>query len=47
MELKQYQQKVIDDLRRFLSHVSGQMNIPEAYRRYWEEQGVPVGFKGM
>ena len=47
MELKQYQQKVIDDLRRFLSHVSGQMNIPEAYRRYWEEQGVPVGFKGL
>ena len=47
MELKLYQQKVIDDLRRFLSHVSGQMNIPEAYRRYWEEQGVPVGFKGL
>lgn len=47
MELKQYQQKVIDDLRRFLSYVSQQMNIPEAYRRYWEEQGVPVGFKGL
>ena len=47
MELKQYQKKVIDDLRRFLTCVSQQMNISEAYRQYWEEQGVPVGFKGL
>ena len=47
MELKQYQQKVIDDLKRFLNHIAQQMNIPEAYRGYWEEQGVPVGFKGL
>ena len=47
MEMKIYQKKAIGDLTRFLELVNATPSIAAAYKAYWEEQGVPVGFLGM
>ncbi len=47
MELKTYQKKVITDLSRFMELLNQTANTKEAYRTFWEEKGVPVGFGGV
>ena len=46
MELKSYQQDVLADLSRFLDLLNETQNSKEAYRRLWEERGVPVADGG-
>lgn len=47
MELKKYQKDVIDDLSRFLALIVEGRSVTQAYKAFWEEKHVPVGFKGM
>ncbi|GHT95036.1 type III restriction endonuclease [Alphaproteobacteria bacterium] len=47
MELKQFQQAVINDLSAFLSYLGENTTIAESYRKYWESKSVPVGLGGM
>lgn len=47
MELKRYQQAVINDLTRFLALVGETGNIGAAYQRHWEDKHVTVGFGGL
>ena len=47
MELKDYQKKVISDLKRFLELLTEKQNISKAYNSLWEEKGVEVGMLGM
>ena len=47
MELKTYQKKVIADLSRFMELLDQTANTNAAYRAFWEEKGVPVGFGGV
>lgn len=47
MELKDYQKKVMSDLKRFLELLTEKQNISKAYNSLWEEKGVEVGMLGM
>ncbi|QNM06279.1 DEAD/DEAH box helicase [Qiania dongpingensis] len=47
MEIKKYQMKVIEKLRRFLELLSTAETVSEAYKNLWEEQGVGLGPDGM
>lgn len=47
MELKTYQKKVIADLSRFMELLNRATTTKGAYRTFWEEKGVPVGFGGV
>ena len=47
MELKQYQKQVIADLSRYLDCLNETRNLSEAYRKFWNDQGIPVGFGGV
>ena len=47
MELKNYQKKVIADLNRFLSLLNTTLNITQAYKTFWQEQNIPVGYNGV
>lgn len=47
MELKTYQKKVIADLARFMELLNQETTTKGAYRAFWEEKGVPVGFGGV
>jgi type III restriction enzyme len=47
MELKIYQQTVIDDLTRFLALLRETSSIQEAYLKFWTEKKVVVGYGGM
>lgn len=47
MELKTYQQSVLQDLVRFLDLMTDKNSYMEAYRNLWEEKGFSVGFGGM
>lgn len=47
MELKDYQKKVMSDLKRFLELLIEKQNITKAYNTLWEEKGVEVGMLGM
>ena len=47
MELKDYQKKVMSDLKRFLELLTEKQNISKAYNTLWEEKGVEVGMLGM
>jgi hypothetical protein len=40
MELKTYQQRVIDDLTAFLGYLEQHDSIPGAFRAYWDERGA-------
>ena len=47
MELKKYQQVVIDDLSRFLALLGETADIAESYRAFWAEKKVAVGVGGL
>ena len=47
MELKTYQQKVLDDLAGFLALLNETRNISEAFRLFWTRRGVKVGAHGV
>jgi len=47
MELKKYQQSVIDDLSRFLTLLGETSDISESYRTFWAEKKVAVGVGGL
>ena len=47
MELKRYQQSVIDDLSRFLALLSETGDIAQSYRAFWSEKKVAVGLGGL
>ena len=43
MRLKDYQKRVIADLKRFLDLLNDEQNIRKAYNGLWMEKGVQVG----
>jgi len=47
MELKTYQKKVIADLSHYMELLNQTGNMDKAYRAFWEEKNVPVGFGGV
>lgn len=47
MELKPYQQQVMDCLRNYLSALSHTSTLKEAWQQYWEEQDIGVGAGGV
>ena len=47
MELKNYQRQVIKDLSRYLELLNETKDISGAYRAFWNEKGVGVGFGGV
>lgn len=47
MELKKYQQRVIDDLGDYLDALARTDSLAEAYRRFWESRQVEVGRSGV
>lgn len=46
MELKQYQQQVLQDLKEYLAYLNQYHNYVKAYQLLWERKGVTVGGKG-
>lgn len=42
MELKRYQRKVLRDIEAFIDQCNEKMNIPKAYRSFWQNKGVEV-----
>jgi len=47
MELKPYQQSVINDLSLFLSYLNDKTSISSSYTGYWNSKQVNVGFGGL
>ena len=47
MELKAYQKQVIADLSRYMELLNETRDSSKAYRSFWEEKNVPVGFRGV
>ncbi|MCD7981305.1 MAG: DEAD/DEAH box helicase family protein [Clostridiales bacterium] len=47
MELKTYQKNVIKDLKRYLELLNDTTDLSLAFRRFWEEKGVPVTSGGI
>ncbi len=47
MELKNFQKKVIKDIRRYCQLLNEEQDILKAYTKLWEEKNVTVGFNGM
>ena len=47
MELKRYQKQVIADLSRYLDFLNETRSLPEAYRAFWREKGISLGFGGV
>lgn len=47
MELKTYQKKVIGDLSHYMELLNQTGNMEQAYRAFWEERGVTVGWNGV
>ena len=47
VELKPYQQQVMDCLRNYLSALSHTSTLKEAWQQYWEEQDIGVGAGGV
>ena len=41
MELKSYQQKVIENLEEYLNYVQGQKDLGKAFNQYWEDKIGP------
>ena len=42
MNLKDYQQSVIDDLSTYIDYLNSTKNIPKAYHDFWEDKGIEV-----
>jgi type III restriction enzyme len=47
MELKIFQQKVINDLQEFLEILNSKQKVDIAFSEYWQAKGVNVGFGGL
>jgi type III restriction enzyme len=47
MELKNYQRLVIADLYRYLEFLNQTQNSATAYKRFWNDKGVNVGYGGV
>ena len=47
MELKTYQRKVIRDLSRYMELLNQEGNMGKAYKAFWNEKGINVGFGGV
>ena len=47
MELKRYQKQIIADLSRYLDCLNETRSLPGAYRKFWNDQGVGVGYGGL
>ncbi|MBP5719216.1 MAG: DEAD/DEAH box helicase family protein, partial [Abditibacteriota bacterium] len=47
MELKNYQKQVLADLSRYLDCLNETQSLPDAYRNFWREKGISVGFGGV
>ena len=47
MELKRYQKQVLADLSRYLECLNETRSLPDAYRKFWQEKGVHVGYGGV
>ena len=43
MELKAYQEKVLQDIDQYLSAVDQTQSLSDGWNRYWEKQGITVG----
>jgi type III restriction enzyme len=40
MELKDYQQRVIDNLSDYLAELEANPHLAQAFKTYWDEKGV-------
>ena len=47
MELKRYQKQIIADLSRYLDCLNETRSLPGAYRKFWNDVGVGVGYGGL
>lgn len=47
MELKTYQQHVMDDLSAYLGHLDRDSDMIAAWRGYWMDKDIPVGLGGV
>lgn len=47
MELKIYQQHVMDDLSAYLGHLNRDSDMIAAWRGYWMDKDIPVGLGGV
>lgn len=47
MELKDYQERVLDDLRDYLDRLDDTADLARAFRAHWAGKGVRVGHDGM
>lgn len=47
MELKNYQKHVLNDLNRYCELVVSTGNVSRAYKSFWEEKNIAVGFHGL
>ena len=47
MELKRYQKQIIADLSRYLDCLNETRSLPGAYRKFWNDIGVGVGYGGL
>lgn len=47
MELKNYQQSVMQDLRSFLNCCKSESTLQTAWRKYWHDKDIPVGIDGV
>jgi type III restriction enzyme len=44
LQLKEYQKKVLDDLKNYLDCVSKNNSLKDSWKNYWENNGKTVGF---
>ena len=47
MELKTYQQHVMDDLSAYLTHLNQDSDMIAAWKGYWMDKDIHVGFGGV
>ena len=47
MELKTYQQHVMDDLSAYLGHLNRDSDMIAAWKGYWMDKDISVGFGGV
>ena len=44
LQLKEYQKKVLDDLKNYLDCVSKNNSLKDSWKNYWENNSKTVGF---
>ena len=47
MELKNYQKTVMHDLSTYISILNAENDLNKAWRQYWHEKDIAVGFGGV